>query len=98
MNQAIKVSEIQIMPVKPRDGLIGFASFVLDNRYYVGSVGIFTRLNSSGYRLTFPTKKVGEQNINLFHPITAEAGQTIERAITEKVSELFNESYDGATE
>ena len=91
MNQVLKISELQIIPVKPKDGLIAFASFVLDERYYVGSVAVFTRLASSGYRLAYPTKKVGEKNINIFHPITPEAGKVIEDVITEKVNELFNE-------
>ncbi len=82
------------MPVKPKDGLVGFASFVLDGRYYVGSVAIFTKLNGFGYRLVYPTKKVGERNINLFHPINEETGQAIETAIREKVSELFSEEFD----
>ena len=98
MNPETKVSEIQILPVKPKDGLIAFASFVLDQKYYVGSVAIFTRLSGSGYRLVYPTKKVGEKNINLFHPITALAGGEIEKAITKKVSEIFNENQHGESE
>ncbi|OGD25105.1 hypothetical protein A2819_00130 [Candidatus Azambacteria bacterium RIFCSPHIGHO2_01_FULL_40_24] len=85
------ISEINIIPVKPKDGLIGFVSFVLDDKYYVGSIGIFTRLSGGGYRLAYPTKKVGEKNINIFHPITPGAGKVIEDVITEKVNELFND-------
>ncbi len=86
------------MPVKPKDGLVAFASFVLDDRYYVGSVAIFTKLGAFGYRLVYPTKKIGERNINLFHPINGEAGQGIERAVTEKVSEIFSENDYGSAE
>ena len=86
-----KVSEIEIIPVKPKGGLIGFASFVLDERYYVGSVAIFTRLDGSGYRLVYPAKKVGQRNINIFHPINQEVGRIIEETVTEKVSKLFDE-------
>ena len=60
MPQEVKLSEIQVIPVKPRDGLIGFVSFVLDEKYYVSSVAIYTRLDGSGYRLTYPAKKIGE--------------------------------------
>ncbi len=91
MNQELKISEVNIIPVKPKDGLIAFASFVIDGKYYVGSVAIFTRLGSSGYRLAYPTKKIGDKNINIFHPITPEAGKVIEDVITEKVNELFND-------
>lgn len=98
MNQEVKISEIQIVPVKPKEGLIGFAYFVLDEKYYVGSVAIFTRLGKSGYRLVYPSKKLGEKNINLFHPINTITGKIIEDAITEKVNEIlsttFNENYE----
>ena len=88
----VKLSEIQVIPVKPKEGLIGFASFVLDEKYYVSSVAIYTRLNGFGYRLVYPTKKVGEKNINIFHPINSEVGKIIEEAVIKKVNEIFYES------
>ena len=91
MNSETKIDEIEIIPIKPKGGLIAFASFVLDGKYYVSSVAIFTKLDGSGYRLVYPSKKVGRRNINIFHPIKAEVGTTIEEAITQKVNELFNE-------
>lgn len=93
MNHKIQISEIQIIPVKPNNGLIGFTSFVLDGRYYVGSVAIFTRLNGVGYRLVYPAKKVGEKNINIFYPINSLVGKTIEEEVNKKVDDLFNENY-----
>lgn len=90
MKQEASISEIQIVPIKPKDGLVAFASFVLDGKYYVGSVAIFTRLGKSGYRLVYPSRKVGEKNINIFYPINQFIGKFIEDAITEKVNELFN--------
>ncbi len=89
MSHEIKVEEIEIIPVKPKDGLIGFASFILNQTYYVGSVAIFTRMDGRGFRLVYPTKKLGERNMYLFHPITVDAGRTIEEAVTEKVNELL---------
>lgn len=85
----IKINEIQIVPVKPKDGLIGFASFVLDEKYYLSSVAIYTRLDRSGYRLVYPTKKIGEKNINIFHPINSTVGEAIEKLITEKANEII---------
>lgn len=91
MTKEVKISEIQVIPVKPKEGLIGFASFILDEKYYVGSVAIYTRLNNYGYRLVYPTKKVGEKNINIFHPINSEVGKEIEEAVIKKVNEIFYE-------
>lgn len=89
MNNQASISEIQIIPVKPHDGLVAFASFVLDGKYYVGGVAVFTRLGKSGYRLSYPSRKVGDKNINLFYPINQFIGKFIEDAITEKVNEIL---------
>lgn len=53
------ISEIQIVPVKPDKGLVGFCSFILYESIYCSSVAIFTRPDGS-FRLVYPTKKVGE--------------------------------------
>lgn len=89
----MKISEIQVIPVKPKDGLIGFASFVLEEKYYVSSVAIYTRLDGSGYRLVYPTKLVGNKNVNIFHPINNEVGKVIDEAVTNKINEIFDENY-----
>jgi len=94
MNQETKISEIEIVPIKPKGGLIGFASFVLDEKYYVSSVAVFTKLDGSGYRLVYPSKKVGEKNINIFHPINSQVGKVIEEAVTEKVNKLFSKNFN----
>lgn len=82
-----KITEISIIPIKPKDGLVALASCVLDNKIYLGSIGIYSKL-SGGYRLTYPNKKLGENAINLYHPITKETGEAIEKSITEKYEEL----------
>ena len=89
MNEETTISEIQIIPVKPRDGLIAFASFLLDQKYYVSSVAIYTRLDGSGYRLVYPSKKVGTKSVNTFHPINKEVGKAIDEAVVNKIKELF---------
>ncbi|MFA5128670.1 MAG: hypothetical protein WC445_01740 [Patescibacteria group bacterium] len=90
-NQTI-ISEIQFYPVKPKDGLLGFVSFVLDGKFWMGSVAVFSRPDGN-YRLVYPTRKVAGQNINIFHPITYEVGQQVEVAVSEKVAEIFSENY-----
>ena len=85
----MKITEINIVPVKPNGGLIGFASIVLDNCLYLGSIGVYSRLDGIGYRITYPTKKVAEKNLNIYHPISRDLGKTIEEAITGKAQKLF---------
>lgn len=88
----MKISEIQITPVKPSDGLVAFASCVIDSQLYVGSLGVHQLLNGNGYRITYPTKKIGSRQLNYYHPVTKQAGQLIEQAIVAKCVELFEKS------
>ena len=88
----MQISEVQIKPTKPKDGLIGFASLVIDNSLYLSSIGIFTRLNGQGYRITYPTKKVGSLDMQIFHPISKELGMEIEKKVIKKAEDIFNEN------
>lgn len=83
------ISEIQIIPIKPQNGLVAFASFVLNNDLYLGSIGIITR-PEGGYRLLYPTKKVGIRNINIFHPINRSFAETIEKEVIGKFEDVMN--------
>jgi stage V sporulation protein G len=87
------ISEIQIIPIKPTNGLIGFASFVLFESLYCSSVGIITRPNG-GYRLLYPTKKVSEKNISIYYPINKEVGLFIEEKVIEKLQDVMKRSND----
>jgi len=82
------LSEIQITPIKAQDGLVGFASFVYDNRFYFGSIGIYTR-PQGGYRLTYPTRKGMNGNFNIFHPINREVAEEIEEVIISKFEDVM---------
>ncbi|MEI6462979.1 MAG: hypothetical protein WCO33_04960 [bacterium] len=86
----MKISEINIDLVKPKDGLIGFASLVIDESIYLGSIGVMKRLDAESYRLVFPTKKIGNRNFNFFFPINNEAGRLLESAVSEKLIEIIN--------
>ncbi|MCA9388963.1 septation protein SpoVG family protein [Candidatus Berkelbacteria bacterium] len=87
----MKLSEIEIIPVKPQGGLVAFASLVVNDSIYLGSIGIHQRL-SGGYRVVYPTKKVGVRDVSIFHPINRMTGKLIETAIVEKCEELFEKS------
>lgn len=83
-----KIAEVQILPIKPKDGLVAFVSFVLNDWFYLGSVGIYTRLEG-GYRLTYPTKGT----YSLFYPINKEIAQAIEDEVVKKFEEVTKQ-YD----
>ncbi len=90
----MRISEVNISLIKPRDGLIGFASVVVNDALYLGSIGIHQKLNGAGYRLTYPTKKSGMQNMDIFHPINRAAGKAIEDAIFNKLNDVMTKLND----
>lgn len=86
----MKITEIQINLTKPKDGLIGFASLVVNGDLYLSGIAIHKKLNGEGYRLTYPTRKSGEQNFEVFYPINRTAGRQIENAILSRLKDVLN--------
>ena len=41
----IKLTEIEIVPVRPNKGLVAFASFILNDSFFIGDVAIYTRID-----------------------------------------------------
>jgi len=91
MSVETTINEVTIIPIKPKNGLVALATCVLDNKIFLGSIGIYTRLKG-GYRLTYPNKKMGESSINLYHPISKEVGDAIEKAIIDEYERLISDS------
>lgn len=83
-----KLSEIQIVPIKASDGLIGFVSLVFDESFYLGGIGIYTR-PQGGIRLTYPTRTHSSGAIHIFHPINRIVADDLERAVEEKFQKLM---------
>ncbi len=82
-----KLSEIQVTPIKPMNGLVGFASVVFDNSFYLGGIGIYTRPRGN-FRLTYPTRKHGSGSLNIFHPINRSMAQEVEDAVIAKYEDI----------
>jgi DNA-binding cell septation regulator SpoVG len=89
---SIAVSQIQIVLVKPLNGLVGFASCIIDNQFYVGNIAIYTSPSSQdGFRLVFPQKKLSSgQVIDCFHPINKDAERQVTLAIVKRYIELMD--------
>ena len=85
----MSISKIEIIPIKPKEGLVAFASVELDNQLYIGSIGVHKRLDNSGYRITFPTRKLGDRLLMICHPTTPELSKEIHLAITAKAIEVL---------
>lgn len=89
MNNETKITDVQINPVRPQDGLIAFASVIIFEQFRLNNIALRTTLNG-GYRLVFPAKKLRNgAEIESFHPITAEATVALTNAIVEKYEDLM---------
>ena len=86
----MKITEIQIIPIKANNGLVAFASLVLDDNLYLSSIGVHKKLDGDGYRITYPTKKVGDKNMNIYHPINKRTSKIIEDVIIEKIKKYLD--------
>lgn len=84
-----RVTEVQIIPIKAKDGLVAFASVVVNESLFLGSIGVHSKIDGSGYRLTYPTKNVGGKEMNVYHPINCQTSRAIEDAIIEKVKNVI---------
>ena len=82
-----KITDVQITPIKPKDGLLGFASVVFNGSFYLGSIGIMTR-PEGGYRIAYPTRKISKGSFNIFHPINRDIARAMENAIIEKFEQV----------
>ncbi len=87
----MKISEVNIVPVKPHNGLVAFASLVINDDIFVGSIAIHEKL-SGGFRLTYPTKQSGLHKSNVFHPINRDAGAVIEKAVMNKLNDVMKKA------
>ena len=86
----LRISDIQIMPLIPKDGLVAIASFIVNECLFIGDVAIFTTFkNPLGFRLCYPDKILRNgKRINCVYPITKEAGRIISEAVIDKYKML----------
>lgn len=87
----LRISDIQIMPLIPKDGLVAIASFIINRCLFIGDVAIFTSFkNSLGFRLCYPDKILRNgKRINCVYPITKEAGRAISEAVVNEYRKIM---------
>lgn len=99
----LSVKEISIYPVKPSNGLLGFASCLFEEKLSLNSIAIYSKPDGNGYRVLYPDKVLRNgKKISLFYPINKEIGRAIEQAIVGAFEELTkklrgSEDKNGAT-
>lgn len=85
-----KITDIELIPIRAKDGLTFFASCVLDEKFFVGNLAIFTLRDGSGFRVVFPTKMLRNgQQIPIFYPINSEISSEIQQAISNEATKLL---------
>jgi len=86
------ISEVEILPIKPRNGLIAFASCVINNQFYIGNIAIYSSPKSTdGYRLVYPIKTLPNgKTVHCLHPINRDAGETVTKAIIGRYKVLID--------
>jgi len=93
----IKISEVNIMPVQPKeDGLIAIVSVNFNGMLTLGSIALYKK--SNGSRLSYPIKKIGENRWSIFKPISKEVGDAIEKAILDEYDRLLTQDITEAVE
>jgi DNA-binding cell septation regulator SpoVG len=87
-----KITEVQIVPVRPCDGLVAFASCVIDNSIHLGGIGVYTK-PEGGYRLTFPTRKSGSSSYPIYYPINRPTTDILTQEVISKLENVMK-TYD----
>ncbi|MES2199104.1 MAG: septation protein SpoVG family protein [Chlamydiota bacterium] len=83
------ITKVELLPIKPQNGLMAFANVEINNQFYISSIGVHRRRDGMGYRITYPTRKVGEKNLSIFHPTEPSLSKEIEKAICNKAEEIL---------
>lgn len=92
-----KITEINFIPVKPKDGLIGFVSFIYNGQFYFGNISIFTHLSpekKSTYRLSYPEDPIRKKAF--FHPINRQTQVAIEKAVSDQIDAIRSRAFSSS--
>ena len=86
----LKISQVEIIPFRPKNGHLGFASCVLNDQFYIGDIAIFSR-PTGGIRLGFPVKKLANgATVDICKPLNHEVEKAVEIAVAEKYQVLMD--------
>ena len=93
----VNISEIQLTPVKAQNGLVAFTSFVMDDRFFLGGIAVYTAPSSpDGYRLVYPTKMLKNgTNLSIAHPISKQVGYAIQEQVIREYLKLMENLMKG---
>jgi DNA-binding cell septation regulator SpoVG len=91
----LEINEIQIIPVRAQNGLVAFASCVINNQFYIGNIGIHSTFNENEFRLVYPTRILANnRTTSCVHPINKETGEAMRASICKAFKDLFLKHTD----
>jgi DNA-binding cell septation regulator SpoVG len=85
------VSEVHVKIIRERNGLVAIASAVIKTakgNFFINSIGLYTK-RTGGYRLTYPTKKSGNSELQLFNPLHVDLHKELEDKIIKEYEDLL---------
>ena len=93
----LEISEITITPIRPRNGLVGFTSFILNNSIYIGNVAIYTSPSSpDSFRLVYPSRILGNgTKLDSVFPINKDVGYSIQKQIVKEFLKILENVTKG---
>ncbi len=91
------LSEIELTPVKFKNGLVSFASCIINNQLYLGNLAVYSSPSSpDGFRLVYPSRTLSNgKQLSIVHPINKETGFLIQKQIVEKYLKLMENLTKG---
>lgn len=82
------VTEVDFQPIRPRQGLLGFASIVLNHSLRLSGIAVYVRPDAE-VRLVFPERVLPHgARIELICPITRPCGELLTHAVAEHIRRL----------
>ena len=86
----LTISEISIEPINNKEGLVGFANFVINNDFKICNTAIHTcPSHPTGIRLVFPQKEYNGLRLNMIYPINQATYEACVVAIANAHRELM---------
>lgn len=86
----MEISNIQIMPTRPQNGLLAFASFDYGGMCH-SNIAIHSDLKNGDYRLVYPTKRLKNgAELRLFYPIDNRLGVKLRQALSNEYRRIMD--------
>lgn len=88
----IRINQVDILPVTPKSGHVGFASFVINDAFKIFNIGIYKNLDGS-FRLRYPERIVASQRMSIFFPINKEVADQVVSEVQKAYEALFENEH-----